>query len=62
MKVTLQRPLIMNNTRTGRHHQRIRMGADRSGKITAIAHEGWSGDLRVAGRKPLSPDPSAVCR
>ncbi|WP_077000192.1 aldehyde oxidoreductase molybdenum-binding subunit PaoC [Variovorax sp. KK3] len=46
VKVALQRPLMMNNT-THRPAtiQRIRMGATRDGKITAIAHEGWSGDL-----------------
>ncbi|GAA4349527.1 xanthine dehydrogenase family protein molybdopterin-binding subunit [Variovorax defluvii] len=46
VKVALQRPLIMNNT-THRPAtvQRIRLGATRDGKITAIAHEGWSGDL-----------------
>jgi xanthine dehydrogenase YagR molybdenum-binding subunit len=46
VKVALQRPLMMNNT-THRPAtiQRIRMGATPDGKITAIAHEGWSGDL-----------------
>ena len=46
VKVALQRPLIANNT-THRPAtlQRIRIGAERSGRITAIAHEGWSGDL-----------------
>ncbi|RYY67930.1 MAG: xanthine dehydrogenase family protein molybdopterin-binding subunit, partial [Comamonadaceae bacterium] len=46
VKVALQRPLVINNT-THRPAtiQRIRMGATRDGKITAIAHEGWSGDL-----------------
>jgi xanthine dehydrogenase YagR molybdenum-binding subunit len=46
VKVALQRPLVMNNT-THRPAtiQRIRIGATRDGKITAIAHEGWSGDL-----------------
>ncbi|VTU28836.1 Xanthine dehydrogenase molybdenum-binding subunit [Variovorax sp. PBS-H4] len=46
VKVALQRPLMMNNT-THRPAtiQRIRIGATRDGKITAIAHEGWSGDL-----------------
>lgn len=46
VKVALQRPLMMNNT-THRPAtiQRIRIGAARDGKITAIAHEGWSGDL-----------------
>jgi xanthine dehydrogenase YagR molybdenum-binding subunit len=46
VKVALQRPLMMNNT-THRPAtiQRIRIGAAKDGKITAIAHEGWSGDL-----------------
>jgi xanthine dehydrogenase YagR molybdenum-binding subunit len=46
VKVALQRPLMMNNT-THRPAtiQRIRLGAGRDGKLTAIGHEGWSGDL-----------------
>jgi xanthine dehydrogenase YagR molybdenum-binding subunit len=46
VKVALQRPLMINNT-THRPAtiQRIRIGATRDGKITAIAHEGWSGNL-----------------
>jgi xanthine dehydrogenase YagR molybdenum-binding subunit len=46
VKVALQRPLMINNT-THRPAtiQRIRIGATRDGTITAIAHEGWSGDL-----------------
>jgi xanthine dehydrogenase YagR molybdenum-binding subunit len=46
VKVTLQRPLMFNNT-THRPAtiQRIRIGAMRDGKITAIGHESWSGDL-----------------
>jgi xanthine dehydrogenase YagR molybdenum-binding subunit len=46
VKVALQRPLMANNT-THRPAtiQRIRIGADPDGRITAIAHEGWSGDL-----------------
>jgi xanthine dehydrogenase YagR molybdenum-binding subunit len=46
VKVALQRPLMFNNT-THRPAtiQRIRIGATRDGKITAISHESWSGDL-----------------
>jgi xanthine dehydrogenase YagR molybdenum-binding subunit len=46
VKVALQRPLMMNNT-THRPAtiQRLRIGATREGKISAIAHESWSGDL-----------------
>jgi len=46
VKVTLQRPLMFNNT-THRPAtiQRVRIGADKQGKILAIGHECWSGDL-----------------
>lgn len=46
VKVALQRPLIANNT-THRPAtiQRIRIGATKDGRISAIAHESWSGDL-----------------
>jgi xanthine dehydrogenase YagR molybdenum-binding subunit len=46
VKVALTRPLMMNNT-THRPAtiQRIRIGADHDGRITAIAHESWSGNL-----------------
>jgi xanthine dehydrogenase YagR molybdenum-binding subunit len=46
VKVALQRPLMFNNT-THRPAtiQRIRIGATRGGKITAIGHEEWCGNL-----------------
>ena len=46
VKVALQRPLVFNNT-THRPAtiQRIRIGANQDGKITAIGHESWSGNL-----------------
>jgi xanthine dehydrogenase YagR molybdenum-binding subunit len=46
VKVGLPRPMIMNNT-THRPAtiQRIRIGAGDDGKITAIGHESWSGNL-----------------
>src|SRR5215212_10509429 len=51
VKVALQRPLMFNNT-THRPAtiQRIRIGANRDGKITAIGHEEWSGNL--SGGRP----------
>jgi len=50
VKVALARPQIANNT-THRPAtiQRIRMGAGGDGKLTAIAHESWSGDLPGGG-------------
>lgn len=46
VKLTLTRPVSINNT-THRPAtiQRIRIGTDRAGKIQAIAHESWSGNL-----------------
>ncbi|HEY6644261.1 aldehyde oxidoreductase molybdenum-binding subunit PaoC [Povalibacter sp.] len=46
VKVALTRPMMFNNT-THRPAtiQRIRIGAGQDGRITAIAHESWSGDL-----------------
>ncbi len=46
VKVTLQRPLIANNaTHRPATIQRIRIGAGRDGRITALAHENWSGNI-----------------
>ena len=51
VKVALTRPLMFNNTvHRPATIQRIRIGATRDGKIAAIGHEGWSGDL--PGGKP----------
>ena len=50
VKLTLQRPLIFNNTtHRAATIQRIRIGATRDGTITAIGHEGWSGNLQGGG-------------
>jgi xanthine dehydrogenase YagR molybdenum-binding subunit len=50
VKVALPRPFVMNNT-THRPAtiQRIRIGAGQDGRITAIGHESWSGDLEGGG-------------
>ncbi|MDB6058993.1 MAG: aldehyde oxidase and xanthine dehydrogenase molybdopterin binding [Verrucomicrobiales bacterium] len=51
VKVTLQRALMPNNTtHRAATIQRVRIGATKDGKITAIAHESWSGDQ--PGGKP----------
>ncbi len=46
VKIALQRPLIANNT-THRPAtiQRVRIGTDKAGRISAIAHECWSGNI-----------------
>ncbi|MEA2936387.1 MAG: xanthine dehydrogenase YagR molybdenum-binding subunit, partial [Variibacter sp.] len=46
VKVALTRAISINNTvHRPATIQRIRLGAERNGKITAIGHESWSGDL-----------------
>lgn len=56
VKVTLQRALVPNNTvHRSATIQRIRIGAAKDGKITAIAHESWSGNLPKG-----SPESAAV--
>ena len=50
VKVALQRPLMINNaTHRPATIQRIRIGTERDGRITAIGHESWSGDLQGGG-------------
>ena len=52
VKVTLQRPLMFNNTtHRAATIQHIRLGATKAGKLTAIGHESWSGNL---GDRPES--------
>ena len=50
VKLSLQRPLIPNNT-THRSAtiQRLRIGANKDGQITAIGHESWAGNLPGGG-------------
>lgn len=50
VKVVLQRALIPNNTvHRSATIQRVRIGATTDGKITAIGHESWSGNLPDGG-------------
>ena len=50
VKVALARPMMFNNT-THRPAtlQRIRLGATKDGKLTAVGHESWSGDQPGGG-------------
>ena len=46
VKVALSRPQMFNmTTHRPATIQRLRIGADRNGRITAIGHESWSGDI-----------------
>ena len=48
VKVALSRPLMANNTtHRAATIQRIRIGANEDGRIVAIGHESWSGDLNA---------------
>ncbi|WP_163778049.1 molybdopterin cofactor-binding domain-containing protein, partial [Proteus mirabilis] len=50
VKVALPRPFMFNNTpHRPATIQRIRLGATRDGKLVAIGHESWSGDLPGGG-------------
>jgi len=60
VKVALTRPLMFNNsTHRPATIQRIRIGAGRDGKITAMGHEGWSGDL-PGGKVERAAQPSKL--
>jgi xanthine dehydrogenase YagR molybdenum-binding subunit len=50
VKIALQRPLMFNNTtHRAKTIQRVRLGANRDGRITAIGHDSWSGNLPGGG-------------
>ncbi|QSR19581.1 aldehyde oxidoreductase molybdenum-binding subunit PaoC [Novosphingobium sp. KA1] len=50
VKIAMPRPLMLNNaTHRPATIQRIRLGATKDGKLTAIGHESWSGDLPGGG-------------
>ncbi|MCP1501230.1 xanthine dehydrogenase YagR molybdenum-binding subunit [Pseudomonas migulae] len=60
VKVALARPMMFNNsTHRPATIQRIRIGATSDGKITAMGHEGWSGDL-PGGKVERAAQPSKL--
>jgi xanthine dehydrogenase YagR molybdenum-binding subunit len=53
VKVVLQRPIMFNNTtHRAKTIQRVRLGANRDGRIVAIGHDSWSGNLPGGGAEP----------
>jgi xanthine dehydrogenase YagR molybdenum-binding subunit len=53
VKITLQRPLMFNTTiHRPKTIQRVQLGAERDGRLTAIAHESWSGNLPGGRTEP----------
>jgi xanthine dehydrogenase YagR molybdenum-binding subunit len=55
VKIALQRPIMFNNTiHRPKTIQRIRLGARRDGKLTAIGHESWSGNLAGGRTEPTT--------
>lgn len=61
VKVALPRPLMFNNlVHRPATIQRIRIGAEENGKITAIGHESWSGNLRGGRTEPATASTRAL--
>jgi xanthine dehydrogenase YagR molybdenum-binding subunit len=59
VKLALTRPMSFNNTQhRAATIQRIRIGATRDGRITAIGHENWSGDLPGGSRTEAGVRPT----
>jgi xanthine dehydrogenase YagR molybdenum-binding subunit len=55
VKIALQRPIMFNNTiHRPKTIQRVRLGASREGKLTAVGHESWSGNLAGGRTEPTT--------
>ena len=55
VKLVLQRALMFNNTiHRPKTIQRVRLGAARDGRIVAIGHDSWSGNLRGGRTEPAT--------
>lgn len=55
VKIALQRSLMFNNTiHRPKTIQRIRLGAQRDGRLTAVGHESWSGNLTGGRTEPTT--------
>ncbi len=55
VKLVLQRPLMFNNTiHRPKTIQRVRLGASKDGRILAIGHDSWSGNLRGGRTEPAT--------
>jgi xanthine dehydrogenase YagR molybdenum-binding subunit len=55
VKLALQRPIMFNNTiHRPKTIQRIRLGARADGRITAIGHDSWSGNLPGGRTEPCT--------
>lgn len=53
VKTTLQRPLIFNNTsHRAATIQRVRLGADHAGNLSAVGHDTWTGNLPGGDSEP----------
>ena len=53
VKLALQRPIMFNSTiHRPKTIQRVQLGADRDGRLTAIGHESWSGNLPGGRTEP----------
>ena len=53
VKTALQRPLIFNNTsHRAATIQRVRLGADHAGNLSAVGHDTWTGNLPGGDSEP----------
>ncbi len=60
VKLVLQRPLMFNNTiHRPRTIQRVRLGAGKDGRLVAIGHDSWSGNL-AGGRTEAATIPTRL--
>ena len=60
VKVVLQRPIMFNSTiHRPKTIQRVRLGADANGRLQAIGHDSWSGNL-PGGRSEPSTLPTRL--
>jgi xanthine dehydrogenase YagR molybdenum-binding subunit len=50
VKIVMQRPIMFNNTtHRAKTIQRLRLGAGADGRLTAVGHDSWSGNLPGGG-------------
>jgi xanthine dehydrogenase YagR molybdenum-binding subunit len=55
VKIALQRSIMFNNTiHRPKTIQRIRLGTSRDGRLTAVGHESWSGNLAGGRTEPTT--------
>jgi xanthine dehydrogenase YagR molybdenum-binding subunit len=63
VKVVLQRPIMFNTTiHRPKTIQRVRLGAGRDGRLVAVGHDSWSGNLAGGRTEPTTLPTRALYR